>query len=76
MAGSVVARPLFADLYHVNESTGPAPRKADLKLFNGMDPFLKALQKQSRAGLRLNARAVFWQQKQAQQQQQQTPHPQ
>jgi hypothetical protein len=49
----------------VDSFNGPAPKRTDAKLFAGMSPALNKLAKAGRAGLRLNARAAFWNQKQA-----------
>jgi len=43
----------------------PAPKDTDAKLFARTSPALQKLQKQARAGLRQNARAQYWAQKQA-----------
>jgi hypothetical protein len=49
----------------VNAFNGPASKKTDAKLFANASPSLVKLQKEARAGLRDQARAQYWQQKQA-----------
>jgi hypothetical protein len=56
----------------VNAFNGPASKKTDAKLFANASPSLVKLQKEARAGLRDQARAQYWQQKQAADQQQDT----
>jgi hypothetical protein len=49
----------------VNSFNGPADKRTDEKLFSGTSPALRRLLNAGRAGLRLQARARFWDQKQA-----------
>ena len=53
----------------MNAFNGPASKRTDAKLFAGASPSLVKLQQQARAGLRANARAEYWKQKQAADQQ-------